>query len=62
MPEDVAYISSESGVDMLREGKVMSVARTDRQTDGFSSLYSSLCGRIKAFDCFITTILFEAGS
>ena len=42
MPEDVAYISSELGVDMLREGKVMSAVRTDRQTDGFLSLYSRL--------------------
>ena len=27
MPEDVAYISSKSGVDMSRDGKVMSVAK-----------------------------------
>ena len=46
MPEDVAFISSKSGVDTSRDGKVMSAARkiadrqTDRQTDGFSSLYS----------------------
>ena len=33
MPEDVAFISSKSGVDMSRDGKVMSVARkiADRQ-------------------------------
>ena len=42
MPEDVAFISSKSGVDTSRDGKVMSVAKksADRQTDGFSSLYS----------------------
>ena len=34
MPEDVAYISSKSGVDTLQDGKVMSVAKksADRQT------------------------------
>ena len=42
MPEDMAFISSKSGVDTSRDGKVMSVAKksADRQTDGFSSLYS----------------------
>ena len=44
MPEDVAYISSKSGVDTSQDGKVMSMAKkcrqTDGQTDGFSSLYS----------------------
>ena len=43
MPEDVAYISSKSGVNTSRDGKVMGMAKkvlTDRQTDGFSSLYS----------------------
>ena len=42
MPEDVAFISSKFGVDMLQDGKVMSVARktADRQTDRFLSLYS----------------------
>ena len=40
MPEDVAFISSKSGVETSLDGKVMSVTkkvRTDRQTDGFSS-------------------------
>ena len=35
MPEDVAYISSKTGVDRSRDGKVMSVAKkvsTDGQT------------------------------
>ena len=43
IPEGVAFISSKSGVDTLRGGKVMSEARTDGQTDqtdGFSVLYS----------------------
>ena len=40
MPEDMAFILSKSGVDMLRDGKVMSAVRTDGQTDDFSSLYS----------------------
>ena len=39
MPEGVAFISSKSGVDTPRVGKVMSAARTDGQTDGFSALY-----------------------
>ena len=45
MPEDVAFISSKSEVDTLRDDKVMSAARTDGQTDqtdGFSALYSRL--------------------
>ena len=49
MPEDVAFISSKSGVNTRRDRKVMSAARmdgqTDRQTDqtdGFSALYSKL--------------------
>ena len=35
MPEDVAFISSKSGVYTWRDGKVMSAARkiADRQTD-----------------------------
>ena len=45
MPEDVAFISRKSGVETSLDGKVMSVTkkvRTDRQTDGFSSLYSRM--------------------
>ena len=43
MPEGVAFISSKSGINKPRGGKVMSAARTDIQTDqtyGFSALYS----------------------
>ena len=39
MPEDVAFISSKSGVETSLDGKVMSVTKKVR-TDGFSSLYS----------------------
>ena len=53
MPEDVAFISSKSGVETSLDGKVMSVTkkvRTDRQTafrlyivDSIFSLSLKLC-------------------
>ena len=41
MPEDIALISSKSGVDQCRDGRVNILTRKEcRQTDGFSALYN----------------------
>ena len=40
MPDNVAFISRKSDADHRWHDKVMSAARTDRQIDGFSALYS----------------------
>ena len=53
MPEDIAIMSSKSDVDPCSHGREtdrQKCGRIDRQTDGFSALYSRLAS-VPALSC-----------
>ena len=62
MPEDVAFISSKSGVDTWQDNKVMSAVRTERQTDTFSALYSRYTVLYADVKTYVGSLIWDAGS
>ena len=60
--EDVAFISSKSGVDTWQDNKVMSAVRTERQTDTFSALYSRYTVLYADVKTYVGSLIWDAGS